>query len=128
MILLDTCTLLWLAAGGEQLSETARARIAASQGEIHVSAISAFELGVKCRKGALSLPLPPLEWYERALEFHGLREVPVSGRIAAASTALPVHHSDPCDRMIVATAVEHGMTILTPDHLIQRYGEARSEW
>ena len=103
-----------LVAGGDQLSKTARTRIGASPGELHVSAITAFELGVKCRKGALLLPLPPDEWYERALEFHGIRELPVSGRIALTSTSLPAHHADPCDRMIVATAALDDLTIRPP--------------
>jgi PIN domain nuclease of toxin-antitoxin system len=115
-------------AGGDRLSDAARFRIGGSRGNLLVSAITAFEIGVKCRKGALSLPLPPGEWYERALEFHGIREVPVSGRIAVASTSLPALHADPCDRMIVATAALLDLTILTPDPLIQAYGEARSEW
>jgi PIN domain nuclease of toxin-antitoxin system len=47
----------------------AREAIADTDARLFVSAITAFELGVKHRRGALKLPLPPLTWYERALDF-----------------------------------------------------------
>lgn len=128
MVLLDTCTLLWLAAGSDRLSAPARTRIAGSAGGLFVSAISAFEVGVKSAKGALTLPLPAGEWYEAVLDHHGLAEIPVTGRIAAAATALPRLHADPCDRILVATAIESGLTVLTPDPLVAAYPEVRTEW
>ena len=128
MILLDTCTLLWLASDQKRLSKTARERIRASQGSLFVCAITAFEIGIKHRKGALVLPLSPERWYAEALEFHGLVEVALSGEIAVASTLLPAHHPDPCDRFIVATGAHHEMVVLTPDPMIHAYDEVESVW
>jgi len=126
--LLDTCVLLWLAAAPTKLSAAARKRLSQQRGRLFVSAISAFEIGVKHSRGKLELPLPPDEWYAQALEFHGLREIPVNGPIALRSTALPRLHADPCDRMIVATAQLQGMTLLTPDPLIQAYPDIEVVW
>ena len=121
MVLLDTCTLLWLASAQEQLSAAARRLMQQHASSLFVSAITAFEIGVKHRKGRLTLPLDPPQWFGEAVEFHGLRESPVTGRIAAGSTQLPPLHADPCDRIIVATALEHDWTIITPDPLIRQY-------
>lgn len=128
MILLDTCALLWLVGDQPQLSEAARAQIREHRGQIFVSAISAFEIGVKHRKGKLELPMRPAAWFEAALDFHGLSEIPVTGSIAVASTELPPLHSDPCDRLIVATAMLHSLTILSPDSHIRDYEGAETVW
>jgi len=128
MILLDTCTLLWLAADQSRLTRNGKTLLRANADALWISAISAFELAVKHSKGKLSLPLPPCEWYSQALAFHGVKEIPVTGEIAATSVALPERHSDPYDRIIIATAQEQGMIILTPDHLIAQYEEARTAW
>jgi PIN domain nuclease of toxin-antitoxin system len=85
----------------------------------------------KLRRGALSLSIRggvgPHEWYAEALEFHGIRELPVTGRIALESTLLPTHHRDPCDRIIVATAREESLRVVTPDLLIAAY-EVETSW
>lgn len=128
MVLLDTCTLLWLAAGSDKLSRPARDALVAPGAQVFVSAITAFEVGVKHRRRALTLPLAPLAWYERVLAFHDVREIPVDGRIAARSTELPRLHADPCDRIIVATAQRDGLVILTPDPLIRAYPKTQTCW
>jgi PIN domain nuclease of toxin-antitoxin system len=128
MLLLDTCALLWLADAQERLSDFARRAIVKNAGGIHVSAISAFELGVKTRKRKLVLPLPAGEWYGRALELHGLREIPISGAIAARSASLEAHHNDPCDRFIIATALEFGCPVVTADGIFSSYAGLRVVW
>jgi|SRR6185295_863851 len=131
MILLDTCALLWLAVDQSKLSSIAKRALEANAGTLFVSAISAFEIGTKLRRGALALParsaLGPREWYDEALAFHGLRELAVTGSIALDSTLLPAHHRDPCDRIIVATAREQVLPVVTPDPLIAAY-EVQIVW
>lgn len=127
MILLDTCALLWLVLDQRRLSAVAQRALEATASGLFVSAISAFEIGTKLRRGALALPVrgpSAQEWYAEALEFHGLRELPVTGSIAVESTALPLHHRDPCDRIIVATARQLSLRVMTPDPLIAAYGVA----
>ena len=128
MLLLDTCTLLWLVADQAQLSDRARRVLSDNRGMLFVSAISAFEIGIKHRKGALTLPVGPEKWYPAALEFHGLQEIAVDGHIALESTALPPLHADPCDRIIVATARLHHLPVLTPDELIKAYPDIQVLW
>lgn len=128
MILLDTCTLLWLASDQSHLSMHAREAIKRHAGSLFVSAISAFELAVKHKKRRLTLPFPPERYYETALTVHGLTEVAVDGIIAARSVSLPDLHADPADRMLVATAQHLDLTLLTPDPLIRAYPSTRVEW
>ena len=128
MLLLDTCTLLWVAADQSKLSETARSCIGDHAGQLWVSAISAFEIGTRHRKGHLELPVPPADWYGRALANHGVRECPVTGAIAATSTTLPTIHLDPADRIIIATAQFNDLTIVTPDSHIAAYPNTRVVW
>jgi PIN domain nuclease of toxin-antitoxin system len=127
-MLLDTCVLLWLATAQVHLSPRARALIGAHASELFVSAISAFELSLKHARGRLVLPLEPEVWFETALAQHGIEALPVDWRIAARSAALPFHHADPADRILVATALQRGLTLLSPDSLLRSYGGLRVEW
>ena len=128
MILLDTCTLIWLTSDHRKLSTKARRLISDSVGALYVSSMSAFEIGVKSRKGKLKLSLDPRSWFFTALERHGIREIPVDADTAIESTALPGLHGDPVDRIIIATAVRNGLTVLTPDRLIQKYDPVKVQW
>lgn len=128
MFLLDTCALLWLASGDRALSKAAREAIGSPNAPLYVSAISAFEIGVKERRGALKLPLAADRWYAQALAHHGVEEIAVDGSIALRSTRLPPPHADPCDRIIVATALRDHLTVLTPDELIRRYPGVTTLW
>jgi PIN domain nuclease of toxin-antitoxin system len=121
MLLLDTCALLWLVGDKRKLTAKVQRLFQLPETRLYVSAISAFEISVKARRGALVLPLPPDTWYTEALAFHGLEEIPVTGAIAARSAMLPPHHMDPCDRIIVATAQNAGIEVVTPDKMIAKY-------
>ena len=128
MYLLDTCTLLWLAADQSRLSDHARQRMGDHSESLFISAISAFEIALRHEHKKLRLPLAPSVWWREALSFHGITEIPVTGEIAARSAALPPLHNDPCDRLIVATARAHHLAILTPDSHISRYPQVDVEW
>ncbi len=126
MIVLDTCTLLWLVQG--QGLPPAVARTIDDADAAFVSAMSALEIGIKVAKGRLSLPLPPRAWWAAALEQHGLAEVPVEGDIALRAAALPPVHADPADRVILATALHLRATLLTPDPLLHAYPDMPVRW
>lgn len=128
MILIDTCTLLWLAIDQDKLSENAKELLIANANKICISAISAFEIGVKTRKKLLKLPLRPENWFEKATKLHGIDVVAITSEIAMLSTQIPTHHYDPADRIIIATAMINNYTILTPDQHISRYPKIRVVW
>ncbi len=128
MILLDTCTMLWLAIEPDRLSSAARESIAAAGEYAYVSAISAWEVAWKHRCRKLKLKLAPETWWPRALAQHALKELPISAAIALRSASLPSLHRDPADRFLIATAQEHNMTLLTPDPAIQQYPQLKTLW
>lgn len=128
MLLLDTCTLLWLTSDQAKLSAAARQALSAHRGHLYVSAVSGFEIAQKAAKGKLVLPRPPAEWMERALRLHGLQGLALDMASAVAAGALPALHADPFDRLLVASAQTHRLTLLTPDPLIRQYPALATTW
>jgi PIN domain nuclease of toxin-antitoxin system len=115
-LLLDTRVLLWWLADDRALSKQARALIA-NEPEVFVSAASAWEIAIKRALGKLEAPEDLLP----ALEAGGIRRLPIDFEHAAVAGALPRHHDDPFDRMLVAQAQREGLTLLTSDIRISRY-------
>jgi PIN domain nuclease of toxin-antitoxin system len=121
LMLLDTCALLWLAEGAKELGAAVREQIESSA-VVYVSAISAFEIGLKHRAGKLVLPVPPGEWFRRIVEHHGLAVLPLDWEVCLAATELPPLHKDPCDRFIIATAKLRRLPVVTADPRFRDYG------
>jgi PIN domain nuclease of toxin-antitoxin system len=128
MLLLDTCTLLWLASDPSRLSGTARDLIREHADGLFLSAISGFEIALKTRKGALRLPMEPQRWIALSMRHHGINEVPLTCRICVLAAELPLLHNDLCDRLIVATSQVEGLPLATPDPLIHAYPGIDVRW
>ncbi len=128
MILLDTCTLLWLATDQNKLSMKAKSTLQDSKGFIYSSAISAFEIAIKVKKKKITMQMDAFQWYKECVRLHGIKEISLNAEIFVESVALPDIHQDPCDRMIIATAKLHKLSILTVDELIKQYKTAKTIW
>jgi PIN domain nuclease of toxin-antitoxin system len=126
--LLDTCTLIWLINGGLDLSPGARQACSDPAAMLYVSAASAWEIAIKQGRGKLVLQHPIADWWKKALERHRLKELPISGATAISSVALPPIHSDPADRLLIATAQQHRLNFLTPDTTIAKYPDLIVTW
>jgi PIN domain nuclease of toxin-antitoxin system len=98
LILLDTCTLLWLAMTPEKLSPAARKTLADPATKVWISAVTGFEIGQKQASGKLQLTLEPAAWIERARRSHALDVLPLEMAVALRAAALPRLHNDPFDR------------------------------
>lgn len=123
MILLDTCTLLWLSDPTVRLPAKVQEAIRrCPPSERYVSAISAFEIAYKHALGKLGLPMAPRRWFEETCSRRGIRSLPLTDTIAIRAAQLPRHHRDPADRFILSTATEFQLTVLTPDQLFVPYG------
>lgn len=120
-LMLDTCGLLWLAAGHRRLSASARKRIDSAT-LVGVSAITAWEVGLKAARGELKLPMEAEEWFESVVVHHRLQVFEITPRIAFETNRLPWHHRDPADRFILATARLHHMAVVTADDNFVAYG------
>ena len=120
-LLLDTCAILWLATDSESLSTVARLAIEEAE-EVYVSAVSAWEIALKYNNGKLHLPCEPAQWFDHALQVFNIQVLPSNYHTAMRSTSLPGHHQDPCDRMIIQTAIDNGLTVVTGDRRFAEYG------
>ncbi|MBA4387344.1 MAG: PIN domain nuclease [Verrucomicrobia bacterium] len=121
LMLLDTCALLWLASGSKELSARARARIDGAA-EVYVSAITGFEIALKCGAGKLRLPVGPSEWFKNVLGHHNVSVAPLDLEICTLAAELPHIHRDPCDRFIIATATLNDWPVVTGDQNFRKYG------
>ena len=128
MILLDTCTLLWLAMDQTRLSTRAKALLRDNAGALFVSVVSAFEIAQKHAGKKLELPTPPQAWFPRALELHGLNLLPLRAEPTFIAAGLPLLHKDPFDRLLIGCALHEKLLLLTPDPLIRQYGQVRTDW
>lgn len=117
-LLLDSHALLWALHDPTRLRPEAAAMIQDPRRAVFFSAASAWELELKAARAKLVLPD---DWLSAA-EATGFLQLPVTAAQARASAQLPWHHSDPFDRVLVAQAREHGLTIATRDPLIPPYG------
>ena len=79
------------------------------------------------QRGRLPLPAPPGVYIPGIRQASGVETLAISEEAALHVSRLPDLHSDPFDRMIVAQAIVHGMTILTPDDAVGQYA-ARVLW
>ncbi len=129
-LLLDTCTLLWLSRDPSELSPKAKQTIEDHENDLFISAIAALEVSMLVRKRRLALPpsLSAEDWFRETLKHHGIEQVPLNFQIASKSDALPEIHKDPMDRLMIATAQEYKMTILTPDQTIHQYPDIECLW
>jgi PIN domain nuclease of toxin-antitoxin system len=121
-LLVDTCTFLWIATESPRLSKTAAAIFLDRNNERYLSAASAWEIGIKYTAGRLPLPQRPDIFVPTLRDASGIASLEIDEESALHESRLPRLHADPFDRMLVAQAVVHGMTILTPDPEIEQYG------
>lgn len=126
-LLLDTCTFLWMVDQYEKLSARALELVRSPDNELYLSAASAWEVGTKYATGRLSLNEPPDLYVPTQREAHGIQTLPIDEESALHTGRLPRLHRDPFDRMLVAQAIVHGMTIVTPDPIVRQY-PARTTW
>lgn len=118
-LLLDTQVWLWWRADDRRLGRGTRAAIRAA-GEVRFSAASAWEIAVKAGLGKLETP--PLEGFRAQLEQHGFQPLAIEIEHALGVASLPRLHLDPFDRLLVTQARLEGLTLVTADATMAKYG------
>jgi PIN domain nuclease of toxin-antitoxin system len=126
-LLLDTCAMIWMA-HDDPIEPEARmelVRTRRSGGVIAVSAMSAWEVGMLISKGRLPTTKSASSWFQTFVNSGQTIVEEASAEILIASSFLPRPiHNDPTDRILIATAREHDLTIVTRDRAILSYGAA----
>ncbi len=130
MILLDTHVVVWLALAPDRVSRIARAAIDEARHDgsgLAICGITLLEIATANRNGRISLAMS-LESFLRDVEERFV-VLPISGRACARTLTLPASYpKDPADRVIGATALVEGMSLVTADREIRRAKVVRTIW
>ncbi len=118
-LLLDTHIFLWLNTDDPKLTRKARNLINEAH-EVFVSSVVFWELAIKISRGDL---VADLEELRSALYSNPFTILPITVEHACASAALPWHHKDPFDRMLVAQAISEPLRLLTADRQLEPYSD-----
>jgi PIN domain nuclease of toxin-antitoxin system len=120
-LLLDTHCWLWLESDPERFSASVKRRLEAGGTELWLSSASVWELAIKIRLGKLELPEPLEKYVPVRLRRSAIGSLPVRLEHALEIAALPPHHNDPFDRMLIAQARCERLTLLSADRAFDRY-------
>lgn len=123
-LLLDTCAAIWISNGDPIEAEALEALNSAEArpASVWISAITAWEVGTLVTRDRLSLSMPVETWFAALSALPQIMVADLSPELLIQSTTLPGQPpSDPADRMIIATARQHGLTILTRDREMLTY-------
>jgi PIN domain nuclease of toxin-antitoxin system len=121
MWLLDTHLLLWAAYDAARLSRSATRLLQKRDARLVFSLASIWEVAIKASLQRSDFSAKPAELHHALLE-EGLEELPILPAHIAHVATLPWLHRDPFDRMLVAQAAVEGLTLLSADATLKRYG------
>ena len=124
-LLLDTHALLWFLADDPKLSSAAKSAIGDPANERWLSPISLLEIAIKVRIGKLALHAPFGGLFPAHLTLNRIQLVPLAIAHIEPLATLPLHHRDPFDRLLAATALVEGLHIVSADAVFDSYGLSR---
>ena len=124
-LLLDTHAFLWWVDDAPQLTEGARAAIAKPDQVCFVSLASCWEIAIKVSLGKLTVESSLERFIAEQMAINGFQPLAITLGHVARVAALPFHHRDPFDRLLVAQAVDEDLTIVSADPVFQKYGVGR---
>ena len=131
MIILDTHAWVWFISEPARLSKRAEVSIerALRKNEILISSISAWEVALLVSQKRLELTMDVSEWISSSEKLPFLRFVPIDNTIAIQAVHLPLPpHSDPADRIIIATSLQFGAPVVTMDKKILDCPHVQGIW
>ena len=121
-LLLDTCAALWWWDGSSRLSAAAEAALEEQSNEVALHQVTFLEIAIKHSRGKLGIPKAPQALVAEALEEYELAYHRLGDRDIVRLATLPLHHRDPFDRLLIAHALEHSLTVVTSDSKFVEYG------
>jgi PIN domain nuclease of toxin-antitoxin system len=124
-LLLDTHALIWAVDDPAQLGSAARVALEDESNEILISAATVWEIAIKTGLRKLTLSMPYKEWMNQALADLGSTILPITVEYADAQAALPFHHRDPFDRLLIAQAQVEDMSLASNETTFDDYGIKR---
>ncbi len=120
-ILLDTHVFLWYISADPQLPVAFRDAIRDPANEVYLSVAAVWEAVIKYALGKLPLPEAPVEYLPRQRLAHQISTLPVEEAALVHLATLPLLHRDPFDRIMIAQAMQYGLTLATVDDAVLAY-------
>ncbi len=124
-LLLDTHVFLWSITADPRLPAIFLAAIREPANEVYLSAASIWEAVIKYGLGKLPVPAPPADYLPWQRDAHGIAALPIDEGAMTHLAGLPSLHRDPFDRLLIAQALQHGLTIATVDADVAGYPISR---
>lgn len=124
MVILDTHIWLWWINKDSNMKSIWLDHIEQAS-SVGVSAISLFEVSWLEKHNRITLSIPLMEWFDKALNGSGIELIPITPEIAFQAANLTEHHSDPQDRIIISTSLVHNALLLSADGKFQLYSELK---
>jgi len=118
--LLDTHSAIWFFNGDDSLSENAKKIILNTSNIKYVSVVSAWEIAIKVSLGKLDFR-GKVAGFINDIERNGFILAPIKPTHLTTLETLPMHHRDPFDRLLIATAIAEQMTLITTDENTPKY-------
>jgi PIN domain nuclease of toxin-antitoxin system len=119
-LLLDTHVFIWSVTASRHLKAVTRDYLASAHA-VYVSAASIWEIAIKSRLGKID---GDVQEFAAAIEASGFHALAVTPGHAAAVAKLPLHHTDPFDRLLLAQAFTEPLRFVTADRALSAYGGA----
>ena len=120
-LLLGTHVFLWYISGDARLRSTWRDAIRDPGNEVYLSVASVWEAVIKYGLGKLPLSAAPEDYLPRQRERHQIASLPIEDPALIHLAKLPPLHRDPFDRILVAQAHQHDLTVITEDGAVRAY-------
>jgi PIN domain nuclease of toxin-antitoxin system len=117
-LLLDTHVVIWALAAPQRIPAFISQSLRSLENQLFISAACAWEIAIKRSRGRLEFPT---EDFEVLLARLGATHLPISHTHGTVAGALPRHHADPFDRILIAQALVEDLTLVTSDAAIMRY-------
>ena len=120
-LLLDTHIFLWYISADPHLPVVFKDAVRDPANQVYLSAASVWEAVIKHVLGKLPLPKEPAEYLSAQREAHQIVTLPVDEAAVAHVAKLPPLHRDPFDRILIAQALQHELTLVTVDDAVRVY-------
>jgi len=120
-VLVDTHTFLWDLLSDHRSSRLAKQMLKSDEHELYFSLVSLWEFAIKIKSGKLNALGSSVAYIRSEMENYSMQLLPIRYEHILQLESLPVHHSDPFDRLLIAQAITESLPILTRDDKFTLY-------
>jgi PIN domain nuclease of toxin-antitoxin system len=121
-VLVDTHVFLWDLLEDRRSSRKAKQVVSSDEHELVFSLVSLWEIAIKMKIGKLNTIGSSVAYIRDEMNAYGMELLPIRYEHILQLEALPHHHNDPFDRLLIAQALTESLQILTGDAAFQQYG------